>query len=298
MVRLSSRSMYIDKSLKTTLHVEDVLYFMTMNIPPEYIDTEEMHDFWEIVYLESGEAIATAGQQKVPLFPGDIIFHKPGEIHAIQSVNNTTSRAYFISFYSTSKACNIFDSLKTSLESDQKKMVHKLYDEARQIYLSQDKHYYSVIFSSTVLSPDAPTGAQQLFRIHLEELLISVIQLIEKKEDIIPYETKEELENLLFKKMIEKINDSIYSRISIDDLCNELNYGRTYLSILFKKYSGVSIMTYYNALKIEEAKKLISTGTLNMADISEKLHFNNQYYFSRVFKKITGVSLTEYKESL
>ncbi len=297
MIYVKSRSMYLDKSLKTTLRVNDILNFMTINIDPQYVDIIEMHDFWEIVYIESGEAVAMADDRDVPLFPGDVIFHKPGEVHSIKSANGTTAKAFFICFHSTNKSAKIFESLKISLENEQKQMIYRLYDEARKIYLNRKKYYHSVIFSSSALSPDAPTGAQQLFKIHLEEFLISVIQLVEKRANVITYESKEELEGLIYQKMLEKISAAVYSSISVEDILGEFNYGKTYLSQLFKKHCGLSIMQYYNSLKIKEAKKLIKEGKLTMAKISEKLGFNNQYYFSRVFKKVEGVSPTEYKES-
>lgn len=298
MIYVKSRSMYLDKSLKTTLRVKDILNFMTINIDPKYVDVVEMHDFWEIVYIESGEAIAMADDREVPLFPGDVVFHKPGEVHSIKSANGTTAKAFFICFHSTNKAAKIFESLKISLKSEQKKMIYRLYDEARKIYLSRKKYYHSVIFSSSALSPNAPTGAQQLFKIHLEEFLISVIQLVEKRANVITYESKEQLEELIYQKMVEKITESVYSVVSVEEVCSEFNYGKTYLSQLFKRHSGLSIMQYYNELKVKEAKKLIKDGKLTMSKISEKLGFNNQYYFSRVFKKVEGISPSDYKEQI
>ena len=297
MIRVNSRNMYLDKSLKNTLRVKDILNFMTMHIDPAFVDVIEMHDFWEIVYIESGEAIAIADDKEVHLLPGDVIFHKPGEAHAIKAANGTTAKAFFICFHTTNKSAKIFESLKIALENEQKQLIYRLYDEARKIYLNRKKYYRSVIFSSSALSPDAPTGAQQLFKNHLEEFLISVIQLIEKRSEVITYETKEELEELIFQKMVEKITASVYSVISVEDICSEFHYGKTYLSQLFKKHSGLSIMQYYNSLKIKEAKKLIKDGNLTMVKISEKLGFNNQYYFSKVFKKIEGVSPSEYKSA-
>jgi YesN/AraC family two-component response regulator len=298
MIYVKSRSMYLDKSLKTTLRVNDIQNFMTINIDPEYVDIIEMHDFWEMVYIESGEAIAMADDGNVPLFPGDVIFHKPGEVHSIKSANGTTAKAFFICFHTTNKSAKIFESLKIALENEQKQMIYRLYDEARKIYLNRKKYYRSVIFSSSALSPDAPTGAQQLFKNHLEEFLISVIQLVEKSANVITYESKEELEGLIYQKMLEKISAAVYSSISVEDVLIEFNYGKTYLSQLFKKHCGLSIMQYYNSLKIKEAKKLIKEGKLTMAKISEKLGFNNQYYFSRVFKKVEGISPSEYKEKV
>ena len=298
MIYVKSRSMYLDKSLKTTLRVNDIQNFMTINIDPEYVDIIEMHDFWEMVYIESGEAIAMADDENIPLFPGDVIFHKPGEVHSIKSVNGTTAKAFFICFHTTNKSAKIFESLKIALENEQKQMIYRLYDEARKIYLNRKKYYRSVIFSSSALSPDAPTGAQQLFKNHLEEFLISVIQLVEKSANVITYESKEELEGLIYQKMLEKISAAVYSSISVEDVLSEFNYGKTYLSQLFKKYCGLSIMQYHNSLKIKEAKKLIKEGKLTMAKISEKLGFNNQYYFSRVFKKVEGISPSDYKEQI
>ncbi len=298
MIRVCSRSMYLDKSLKNTLRVKDIQNFMTMNIDPDYVDVVEMHDFWEIVYIESGEAIAMADDENVPLFPGDVIFHKPGEVHSIKSANGTTAKAYFICFHTTNKSAKIFESLKIALENEQKQLIYRLYDEARKIYLNRKKYYRSVIFSSSALSPDAPTGAQQLFKNHLEEFLISVIQLVEKSANVITYESKEELEGLIYQKMLEKISAAVYSSISVEDVLSEFNYGKTYLSQLFKKHCGLSIMKYYNSLKIKESKKLIKEGKLTMAKISEKLGFNNQYYFSRVFKKVEGISPSDYKEKV
>lgn len=230
MVRISSRSMFLDKTLKNILSVKDVLNFMTMNISPDYVDVTEMHDFWEIVYLESGEAVAFADDKEIPLLPGDVVFHKPGEVHAIKSANNTTAKAFFICFYSTNKSAKIFESLKIALEKEQKKMIYRLYEEAHNIYVNVEKAYHSIIFSSGALSPNVPTGAQQLFKIHLEEFLISIIQLIEKRENVITYESKEDLEELIFQRMVEKITDAMYSVVTVEDICSEFNYGKTYLS--------------------------------------------------------------------
>ena len=116
--------MYLDKSLKTTLRVNDIQNFMTINIDPEYVDIIEMHDFWEMVYIESGEAIAMADDGNVPLFPGDVIFHKPGEVHSIKSANGTTAKAFFICFHTTNKSAKIFESLKIALENEQKQMIY------------------------------------------------------------------------------------------------------------------------------------------------------------------------------
>ncbi len=295
MVVVRSRNMYISKSMKTTVNVQDIVHFLTVKIKPDFVDIPEAHDFWEIVYLESGEAVAMADDTPIHLLPGDVVFHKPGEAHHVYSVNNTTAKLFFISFYSASKAMSLFEGLKVSLDMEQKKLIYKMYEEARNIFATGNRPFDEDAFISKALLAEPPLGAQQLFKLYMETFLLTVGRVVEKSEDIITYESKEELEKIIFQKMIEKISEAVYSELTIEDLCKSLNYSRTYLSVLFKKRSGASIMQYYNSLKIKEAKRLIKEGKHSIASISEMLKFNNQYYFSNVFKKIEGVSPSTYK---
>ena len=298
MVAVRPRSTYISRNMKTTVKVQDIFTFLSMKIKPDFVDVPEEHDFWEIVYLESGEAVAMADDNPIHMFPGDVVFHKPGEAHYVYSKNNTTAKFFFMSFHSASKAMSIFEGLKVSLDSEQKKLIYKMYDEARNIFVSNTTRFDADAFIARELLAEPPLGAQQLFKLYLETFLLTVGRVAEKNKEVITYETKEELELLIFRKMVEQISDAVYSNLTIDDLCKSLNYSRTYLSVLFKKRSGVSVMQYYNSLKIKEAKRLIKECKHSVFAISEILKFNNQYYFSRVFKKIEGVSPTEYKNKV
>ena len=295
MVSINTRSMYINKSMKTTINVQQILHFLATKLKSDYVDIPEVHDFWEMAYLESGEAVVIADDNKIHMLPGDVIFHKPGVVHYTQTINGVTPKLFFISFCANSKAMSLFDGLKISLDSEQKKMIYKMYDEARNIFVNGYGIDDESGFSSQSLLPDAPLGAQQLFKIHLEEFLILVGRLVEKQEKVITYQSREELEKIIFQKMVEKVSEALYSELTIEDLCSSLNYSRTYLSVLFKKHSGMSVMQYYNSLKIKEAKRLIKNGKNSLFEIAEMLKFNNQYYFSKVFKKIEGVSPSEYK---
>ena len=62
----------------------------------------------------------------------------------------------------------------------------------------------------------------------------------------------------------------------------------------FRKDVGMGIMAYFSKLKIEKAMQLINEGNLSFRTISEQLGFESPEYFSRVFKKQTGMTPTEY----
>ena len=92
--------------------------------------------------------------------------------------------------------------------------------------------------------------------------------------------------------------DGIYGNINLDKICKEVNYGKTYICTRFKAVMGYSVMEYVNILKIAEAKKLIREKNHNFMQISNMLNFNNPHYFSKVFKKITGLSPREYMNTV
>lgn len=292
MIPLSSSNMYINKGLKTTVSVQKILHFISTTITPDFVDTAEVHDFWEIVYLESGEAIVDADGTLIPLLAGEAIFHKPGEVHSISAFNGTIN-VFFISFYSSSKVMSLFNGLKLSLSAEQKKLIYKLYDEARNIFVKGSRPYDSKAFVSKSLLPDAPLGAQQLYRIYLEEFLIICARAKEKSITI--YNSKEDFEKVIIEKILDIMSECLYSSFSIDYLCSVLNYSKTYLSTLFKRHRGVSIMNYYNSLKIKEAKKLIGRNGYSVSAAAQALNYNNPYYFSKVFKKHEGITPSAYR---
>lgn len=298
MIYIRNKDAYINKSLQNIIQVDDINNFHVLTLTPDFVDQRELHDFWEMVYIESGDSVITSDDDTFPANKGTLVFHKPGEIHAIESANNSFVRAYFVSFSSSSEITKLFESLKLTVRNEQKNMLKKLFDEAQVLYNNKPRFLQMGDFYSESLKPNSPTGAQQLFRMHFEEFLISVIRLAEEKKNVFFYESKTELDSFIFHRLTEKLRNSLYSDLTITELCEELGCGRTYLSILFKKNTGDTIMNYYNTLKIKEAKKLIKEGILPLSEISDLLHFNTRYYFSRVFKRIEGITPTEYKAKL
>lgn len=84
--------------------------------------------------------------------------------------------------------------------------------------------------------------------------------------------------------------------ISIQDVAEQVNLNVSYLSREFKKHKGTSPIEYLTHLRIEKAKQLmLDPAELLFKDIAILVGYQNQYYFSKVFKLITGLSPTQYK---
>ena len=88
-----------------------------------------------------------------------------------------------------------------------------------------------------------------------------------------------------------------FESVNIQMLSERFNIGRTQLSVKFKKMLGVSIIEYVNRLRIEKAKELLKDSDNTGAQIAEAVGFQDYNYFARVFKKVTGVTLSQIKAS-
>lgn len=106
--------------------------------------------------------------------------------------------------------------------------------------------------------------------------------------------------------LIEKINNVIIEMIHHSDeapktnysdfISQKLDYDYTYLSNLFSEVKGITIQQFIIIHKIERAKELLMYDELSLTEISYKLHYSSVAHLSNQFKKITGLTPSDYKK--
>jgi len=77
-----------------------------------------------------------------------------------------------------------------------------------------------------------------------------------------------------------------------------LNINKCYFCSIFKKETGLTFINYLNSYKIEKSKELLKNTNLSLLDIALSVGFNNQSYYSTVFKKITCKTPLEFREEI
>lgn len=91
-----------------------------------------------------------------------------------------------------------------------------------------------------------------------------------------------------------KYNDPLFSLVSIASFCN---MSPAYFSTIFKQSVNESFIKYLTNLRIEKAKILLKTTSLRSSEISSEVGYNDAHYFSFTFKKNTGITPTEFRNS-
>ena len=134
--------------------------------------------------------------------------------------------------------------------------------------------------------------------IRIESAASAQEKIFSLKNEIIQYlENDSSAGNKSLTMAKKYMQDHFGEEISLSDVANAVNLNPSYLSNLLKKDMGKNYSEYLISLRIEKAKNLIKTTDHKMYEISEMVGYPNTFYFTRLFKRETGMTPGEYKKS-
>ncbi len=102
----------------------------------------------------------------------------------------------------------------------------------------------------------------------------------------------------IINKVVEYIEKNYSSKVTLEDIATHINLSKQYLSFLFKKETGINISSYIINLRIDKAKEMINKGEDSMKVIYQRVGFTDQQYFYKTFKKVTGLTVGQYKDTI
>lgn len=276
------------------LNVNKIVTIHYQRLSKDYVSKTETHDFWEINYADKDKFSVMVGDKQITLNVGELLLIPPNVPHFLTS-GKSEPNAFIISFTCSSKAMELFTEEKYAVSDNLRYLLQNVMSEAEQTFNIPE---FNPDLTKLELKEQPRFGGEQVIKNSLELLLLYLIR--EKSNDKFTTEfflSKVAPSTDLQDEIVRILNSKIYENFKLDDLCEALHYGKTFICTTFKKKTGKSIYQTYLKLKIDESKKLIRKG-LTFSSISEKLCFDSVAHFTETFKKYIGMTPSEYKNSI
>ena len=234
--------------------------------PISYAYSGESHDFWELLYVDKGAVEVTAGDRRLRLDQGQIIFHPPGEFHAF-SAAGAAPDLVVVGFGCPSPALDFFRGRTASLRGEERGLLGRIVSES------------AAAFST-------PLNLSQLTEITRRE------GAPQPRADGRPEDGG------ALAQVMDYLERRVDQPLTLEQICRDNLVGRSQLQKLFHARTGGGVMAWFGALKIQAARRLIREGRLNFTQIAARLGFQSVHYFSRRFRQVTGMSPSEYERSV
>lgn len=277
--------------LNRPLVVDGIYTIHYFEYAKDFAYSGEFHDFWEIVYADKKSLVITAGAKELTLQVGQMYIHKPNEFHKIRCDGTSAANSVILSFDCACPELMSIAGMVISCTHDEKILMGKIIAEATEAFATPLGASYTRVMEK---SHSADFGCEQLIQLYLEQLLIL---LIRGNKRSLPVKSAPANETLLL-RICEFLDTNVEKRLQFEDIQKEFGVSASVIKRLFHANMNCGIMEYFTFLKIDCAKQLIRESDMNFTEIAEKLGFNTQQYFTTVFRRISGMSPSEYANSV
>jgi len=248
------------------LHIEPGEY-QQGNLPWSH---EQLPTDFQCIYITEGTGYFTVEDTKHRVFPGTILTLVPGQHYSYGPESDSGWTEYIVGF-----------------QGEYPQELQRLgyfppESLVRDVGLRDS--LVGICTEIMEIAKEQRSGYQHLIGSQIMVLLAKIDYQTQQGAQMQGYELE------LIEQIKAKFQQHIYATLDIETLAGSMNISYAMLRDIFKKYSGLSPYQYFLQMKINKAKELLSEGNLTVKEVSFKLAFDNPYYFSRFFKKKTGVS--------
>ena len=242
----------------------------------------EMHPYWELVCVTEGKITVSEDNKVYELTSGDIIVHRPMEFHKIWVEKAPYARILVISFKTV-------EDFYPELGDGVMKLDLQKITELEEIYTLIKLNFDIKNITVTKKENNNPL-AEKITFLKFELFLLSLLESNTKADA-----DMHTLSALNYRRIIDTMIENIDNNITIEDLANQCKFSVSNLKKTFNKYAGGGVMRHFMRLKIKKAMDQLDQG-YTATQISRGMKFSSQNYFSKVFKRETGMLPSEFKK--
>lgn len=133
--------------------------------------------------------------------------------------------------------------------------------------------------------------------LHVEEFLYTIHKTVDQLTTMIN-ELNEQYHSKIIEDILEYIQNNYTKKLTLKNLSDQFHFNYYYLSSFFSNHLHESFSDYLNRLRIEKSKELLKETELNISEIAYEIGYTEVAYFSKVFKKMTGLTPSQYRRKL
>ena len=249
------------------------------------IYTGETIPDWENVY-ESYEKVRQIEALK-DFYPDLLPSHKQ------DLVENLNEQEF--SFLGFNKSLMIGDAKTIQQEMD------TIFEEAHRQHLQPENARYIAFLLFTDISRQYPTATKVIYEETIQQIRQSetVYRLKQVLENVLQAVSEQPLEKQISEvtqEVIEMVRKDYTKDITLKMVADTLHLNAVYLGQLFKKEMNNSFSQYLNQIRIKKAQQLLLYSNQNINEIADEIGYNNTNYFSKMFKKLNGITPKEFRE--
>lgn len=288
-------------NLPQNIEIKRIATLFYMEYDKNYSFEGEKHDFWEMVYCDHGEATISFDDELYTLKKGYIAFHQPQEFHILKAEGVVSPNIIVVSFECDSPYMKSFAKAHLKLNEQEISMLSRIVFEGNNTFIR------SIHKREVYLEPRSEMenfAGQQYIKNLLELFIIDLLRgFMGKRLEytptyILPKVNTAIRHELLVESVIKYFEDNIQKALTSEEICAAFFVSKAHLAYVFYKVTGKSFMKTFSDIKLEKAKVLLRNCDFTITQISEMLGYNSIHYFSKRFKIVTGMSPSEYINSI
>ncbi len=262
----------------TYMEKRRLIFSRNIKTEPTKMPYYEIHDFYELYFLEKGKTTYLLENKFYFLESGTIFFVPSGAYHKTDNEDSPYTERLLIHFDKESISPEVYPFLSNLGEQNAFHIQEEYLEEIRQLFLSIERE-----------SESFELGNHTLCNLHLSELLIKILRYSAPAITVKPEGT-----NLLIKNITNYIQTNYNQDISLQQISQKFSISPSYLSRLFKQQTSICLTEYITIVKITAAKKLLLDSNKSIAEIADACGFHDSNYFAAVFKKFEKTTPKKY----
>lgn len=246
------------------------------------------HDFFEIIWLRTGNGQVRSDLQKYSVSSGTLFITSPGQVHAWELKGNSAGEiaSFTEEFFAVSSdPPGLLGKLPFLYGGPVPPVLHLTPSEARRV----DR-----LFRQLHAEAAAPlVGRDDLVRAYLTILLTLTRQFLDARG---PVTTPAATTDLLSRRFRLLLEENFPQLLDVGDFAKLLHVSRTHLNDHLRRETGRSAGELIQDRMLLEAKRLLTHTSLPVAQIADKLGFQDPSYFGRFFRRSAGQTPGEFRD--